>query len=93
MRAYKGQSWFTLVYLAFSSGEVRVLLIKALTNVILIPGLTFPEHPLKCQQAYVVGGSNQGKKYFLFAVTTSCTTDVVFSPQYVWQVFSALCLL
>lgn len=93
MRAYEGQNWFTLLYLAFSSGEARILPINALTNVILIPGLTFPEHPLKCQQAYVVGGLNQGKKYFLFAVTTSCTTDVVFSPQYVWQVFPGLYLL
>lgn len=93
MRAYEGQSWFTLLYLAFSSEEPRIHPIKALTNEILIPGLTFPEHPLKCQQAYVVGGINQGKKYFLFAVTTSRTTDVMFLPQYVWQVFPGLCLL
>lgn len=48
MRAYEGQSWFTLLYLAFSSEEARILPIKALTNVILIPGFTFLEYPLKC---------------------------------------------
>lgn len=93
MRAYRGQSWFTLLYLAFSSGEARILPINVLTNVILIPGLTFSKRSLKCQRAYVVGGLNQGKKYFLFAVTTSCTTHVMFSPQYMWQVFPGLCLL
>lgn len=93
MRAYEGQSWFTLLYLACSSGEARIPPIKALTNLILIPGLTLPEHPLKYQQGCVVGGLNKGKKYFLFPMTTSSTTGVMFSPQYVWQVYPGLCLL
>lgn len=65
----------------FSSGEARILSIKALTSLILIPDISLPEHPLKCQQTYVVGGLIKGRKTFLIATTVSCTADVMFSAR------------
>lgn len=69
----------------FSSREARILSIKVLANLIPIPGLSLPEHPLKYQQAYVVGGLIKGRKTSLIAITVSCTADVMSSPQYVQQ--------
>ena len=82
MRAHKGQSWFTWLYLAFSSREARILSIKALTELILIPDLSLPEHPLKCQQAYVVEGSIKGRK-------TSHCNDCFLHRWY--NVFTPIC--